>query len=223
MILRLGIKSAIVIICVINLLSLIIHYSLWHLFLLKQRYALYASLCSYYHISCRISNGCVFIKNALHLFSSLNGESYIIWFEIPIGFWCMYRGNCSDLKQIHVTSWNALRWRHDGRDGVSNHQPHDCLPKRLFRRRSKETSKLRVTGFCVGNSPVTAEFRAQRASNAENVSIWWRHHDNYRSCRNGDTLYTTFHLDSMFDVTSFVDLQQVMLVSKKIVTKDISD
>ena len=27
-----------------------------------------------------------------------------------------------------------------------------------------------------GNSPVTGEFPAQRASNAENVSIWWRHH-----------------------------------------------
>ena len=38
------------------------------------------------------------------------------------------------------------------------------------------TSKLRVTGLCEGNSPVTGEFPAQIASNAENVSIWWRHH-----------------------------------------------
>ena len=30
--------------------------------------------------------------------------------------------------------------------------------------------------FCVGNSLVTGEFPAQKASNAENVSIWWRHH-----------------------------------------------
>ena len=44
------------------------------------------------------------------------------------------------------------------------------------RSRSKKTLKLRVTGLCVGNSPVTGEFPAQRASNAENVSIWWRHH-----------------------------------------------
>ena len=44
------------------------------------------------------------------------------------------------------------------------------------RRRSKKTSKLCVTGLFDGNSPVTGEFRAQRASNAENVSIWWRHH-----------------------------------------------
>ena len=62
-------------------------------------------------------------------------------------------------------------------DGASNHQPHVCLHNRLFRWRSKKTSKLRVTGLCVGNSPVTDEFPAQKASNAENVSIWWRHHD----------------------------------------------
>ena len=43
------------------------------------------------------------------------------------------------------------------------------------RRRSKKTSKLRVTGLCEGNSPVAGEFPAQRASNAENVYLWWRH------------------------------------------------
>ena len=48
------------------------------------------------------------------------------------------------------------------------------------RRRSKKTSKFSVTGLCVGNSPVTDEFPTQRASNAENVSIWWRHHAPYR-------------------------------------------
>ena len=50
------------------------------------------------------------------------------------------------------------------------------LLKRLFRHKWKKTSKLRVTGLCEGNSPVTGEFPAQRASNAENVSISWRHH-----------------------------------------------
>ena len=81
-------------------------------------------------------------------------------------------------------TWNAmttlsqasLQWRHNERQGVSNHQPHDCLLNRLFRRRSKKTSKFCVTGLCEGNSPVTGEFPAQRASNAEKVPIWWRHH-----------------------------------------------
>ena len=79
---------------------------------------------------------------------------------------------------------NALRWRHNGRDGVSNHQPHDCLLNRLFGRISNKTSKLLVTGLCVGNSPGTGEFPAQMASNAENVSIWWRHHAIYLTQEN---------------------------------------
>ena len=61
----------------------------------------------------------------------------------------------------------ASRWRHDERDGVSNHRRLNWLLKRLFRRRSKKTAKLRVTGLCKGNSPVTGDFSAQRAGNAE--------------------------------------------------------
>ena len=78
---------------------------------------------------------------------------------------------------VHAGSRCTLEWRHNGRDCVSNHQPHDCFLNRLFRHRSKKTSKLRVTGLCAGNSPEAGEFPTQRASNAENVSIWWRHHD----------------------------------------------
>ena len=70
----------------------------------------------------------------------------------------------------------ALQWCHNGCDGISNNQPHHCWLNRLFRHRSKKTSKLRVTGLCVGNSPVTGEFPAQMASNVENVSNWWCHH-----------------------------------------------
>ena len=71
-------------------------------------------------------------------------------------------------SSITVTSkW--VRWR-------LNAPAHDYLLNRSIRRRSKKTSKLRVTRLCAGNSPVTGEFPAQMASNAENVSIWWRHH-----------------------------------------------
>ena len=73
-------------------------------------------------------------------------------------------------------SLKPLQYRQNGRDSVSNHQPHHCLLNRQFRRRSKKTSKLRVTGLCAGNSLGTGEFPAQMASNAKNVSIWWRHH-----------------------------------------------
>ena len=73
---------------------------------------------------------------------------------------------------VIITIVSSLQWHHIDRDGVSNHQPHICLLNRLFRHRSK----LRITGPCAGNSPVTGGFPAQTASGAENVSIWWCHH-----------------------------------------------
>ena len=112
---------------------------------------------------------------------------------VLLGMWEWFTTFMELLKWVFVSVWifglcglwqicsmiwiRTLRWRHNGRGGVSNHQPHHCLLNRLFRRRSKKTSKLRVTGLCVGNSPGTGEFPAQLAGNAENVSIWWRHHD----------------------------------------------
>ena len=80
-----------------------------------------------------------------------------------------------------ITVLRTLQWRHNELDGVSNHQPYHCLLSCLFGRRSKKTSKLRVTGLCAGNSPGTGEFPAQMVSNAENVSIWWRHHGKVRN------------------------------------------
>ena len=68
----------------------------------------------------------------------------------------------SDLKNYgwqYMVHKDALMWRHNGRDGISDHQPHDCLLNCLFRRRSKRTSNLRVTGSvrgihrCPVNSP----------------------------------------------------------------------
>ena len=101
-------------------------------------------------------------------------------------FWCViylrsksYIVCGSRCGKQHFALWLSLQWRHDEHDGVSNHQRFDCLLNRLFRPRSKKTSKLSVTGLCDGNSPVTGEFPAQSASNAENVSIWWRHHGDY--------------------------------------------
>ena len=112
------------------------------------------------------------------LIGSDNGLALIRWYTLPeiVTMICdavLLGCNVSDSQESY-TLW----WCHNERDSVSNHQPHDCLLNRLFRHRSKKTSKLRVTGLCAGNSPVTGEFPAQRASNAENVSIRWSHHDN---------------------------------------------
>ena len=76
------------------------------------------------------------------------------------------------------TALTTLRWRHNGSVGVSDQRPHDCLLSRSFRCRSKKTPKRHVTGLCAGNSSVTGEFPAQMASNAESISIAWRHRDN---------------------------------------------
>ena len=84
----------------------------------------------------------------------------------PFRCWFMYR-NFNNTKQ----------WCNNEHDGVSNHRRLDCLLNCLFRRRSKRTSKLRVTGLCKGNPPVTRGFPSQRASNAQNVFISWRRHE----------------------------------------------
>ena len=64
-----------------------------------------------------------------------------------------------------------LQWRHNECDGISNHQPNACLLNRLLRHRSKKTSKFYVTSLSEGNSAMTGEFPAYRASNAENVDF----------------------------------------------------
>ena len=89
----------------------------------------------------------------------------------PIVFFCYWLVLVRLLGVI--STFYVLQWRHKERDGVSNHQPHGCLLNRIFKAHIKEKkSKLRVTGLCAGNSPVTGEFPAQRVSNAENISIW---------------------------------------------------
>ena len=72
---------------------------------------------------------------------------------------------CLEVKQSvnpYPPCLHLIQWRHNERNDIANHQPHDCLLNCLFRRRSKKTSKLRVTGLCEGNSPVTGEFPAQK-------------------------------------------------------------
>ena len=86
------------------------------------------------------------------------------WFEMPSSsLWRHCNADLSNMivifqcfcnsDKVHGKIVRSLRWRHNERDGVSNHQPHGCLLNRLFRRRSKKTSKLRVTGLYVENSP----------------------------------------------------------------------
>ena len=70
---------------------------------------------------------------------------------------CQYWWTYGGFRGSSPNSTASLQWRHNDQDSVSNDQPHGCLLNRLFRRRSKKTPKLRVTGLCVVNSPVTGE------------------------------------------------------------------
>ena len=96
----------------------------------------------------------VYMKEALFCHINLNSRS--IQYE-----------QCDVTWTHHI----IVTIRHDDRYGASNHRHSDHLLNRLFRRRSKKTSKLRVIG------PATGRFPSQMASSAENGSIWWRHHD----------------------------------------------
>ena len=92
------------------------------------------------------------------------------WLEFVVGsqgtvrgkvrefFFCQRRGNPEVVS--HANYYNDIIMS----DDISNHQPHNCLLNRLSRCRSKKTSKLHLTGLCAGNSPMTSEFPAQRAS-----------------------------------------------------------
>ena len=94
----------------------------------------------------------VSLQNRNHIYHFHQMHLYIF-----LDIWC----DCSIYKYVYIYMYIhvaygfvcPLQWRHNDQDGVSNHQPHGCLLKPLFKRRSKKTSKLRVTGLCVGNSP----------------------------------------------------------------------
>ena len=124
---------------------------------------------------------------------------------------CYVGSCCDDWHQRPIT----LQWRHNGRDSISNYQPHDCLLNRLFRRRSKKTSKLRVTDLCAVNSPRTGEFPAQMASNAENVSIWWCHHDLIWWWINSMFTKLTTELITLTDYTTGNKVLELHLWSRK--------
>ena len=100
--------------------------------------------------------------------------------------WEFGRDSCTTLHKRYAKSLTCtvldvwyiwiitLQWRHNERDGVSYHWRVNCLLNRLFRRWKHQSS---VTGFCEGNPSVAGGFPSQRARNAENLSISWRHHD----------------------------------------------
>ena len=103
------------------------------------------------------------LQSALH-YQLLYNATQLIWYAILFS-----------LLQFPFIYGLSLQWRHNDHDGISNHWHLNCLLNCMFWHRSKKTSKLHVTGPLCGES--TGNFPIQRASNTENVSIWWHHHD----------------------------------------------
>ena len=77
------------------------------------------------------------------------------------------RGGCGAGVSI------ALQWRHNKRDGVSNHRRLDCLLNRLFRRRSTKIN-FRVTGIFRGIHRWPVNSPHKKSVTWKSISIWWR-------------------------------------------------
>ena len=132
---------------------------------------------------------------------NVRGPSYLGWLGQCHGRWCpgsLRRLDISshDIDYVEYVSpgltWGRIlsacvisMWSNDIKckymfmfplENLSRKGLINCLPNRSLRCRSKQISKLRVTGLCEGNPPVTGRFPPQRVINAENVSIWWPHH-----------------------------------------------
>ena len=114
--------------------------------------------------------------------------SKVLWHSLKSDFTASAKANVMYIQFEKYTSWitaaslrgQSLQWRHNERGGASNHETSPLFAQLLVQAqiKTKQTSKLRVTCLCWGNSPMTSEFSTQKARNAENVFIWRRHHNN---------------------------------------------
>ena len=115
----------------------------------------------------------ILLSIKLHIFSRFSSFVFFFFFfkKFPLflGYQVTSLKGAGELSRNIAAIASQIQWRQIVRYGVSNH-------RRLVVHR-KKISKLRVHGLCKGNPPLTAGFHSQKASNAENVSIWWRHRD----------------------------------------------
>ena len=103
----------------------------------------------------------------LRLHKRMSKQSWGWWFETPSRpLW----------RHCNVNSWYHIMMSSHERHVLSNHRSLGCLFNCLFGPTSRKHQSPHY-GLCEGNSPVSGEFPAQATSNAENSSIWWRHHD----------------------------------------------
>ena len=80
-----------------------------------------------------------------HVFSRCWSMQFNLFVWVPVAWW-----NTIENATQQWQRQNTLHWRHNDHDGVSNHQPHDCLLNRLFRRRSKKHQSSASLAFVWG-------------------------------------------------------------------------
>ena len=70
----------------------------------------------------------------------------------------------------------TLEWRHSGRDGVSNHQSHDCSLNRFFRRRSRKHQSSTSLAFVRGFHRWPVNSPRKGPVTRKMLPLLWRHH-----------------------------------------------
>ena len=103
---------------------------------------------------------CWWFESAWRLCDVMNCDPLrLIFINLFISFMCVsvrntcsYSWRCSTFVNLILRQWHdiSLRWRYNGRDGVSNHEPHDCLLNRLFGHRSKKHQSSASLAFVRG-------------------------------------------------------------------------
>ena len=99
----------------------------------------------------------------------------VVLFVVGFFVWCI-----NPYPSRFFFCHRVLQWRHYERNSVSNHRRLDCLLNRLFKRRSKKHQSSASLVFMMAIQRWPLNSPGQRSSNAEDVSIWWRHHGLHR-------------------------------------------
>ena len=89
-------------------------------------------------------------KYISYMLPKIKSYSYAMEYLVHYFHFITYLSSRNGKSETHI--WLSLQWSHGERDGVSNHQPHECSDQRRH------------------------QSSAQKASNAGNISISWRHH-----------------------------------------------
>ena len=88
-----------------------------------------------------ISVSCIDIQLALYSLSTINGSHTISQLCLQMHLHIHNGAKASTGIALTTDALESIQWRYNECDGVSNHQPPDCLLNRLFKVQIKENIK----------------------------------------------------------------------------------